>query len=90
MYIYRYYLCMYITRRAAGFLLVRVLPPVWNLMAVSLIPLFYGTLVIWPSPIAFLSSFFCYWPINLPFISLNLIFLKDRLFRLAIVLFLSR
>ena len=46
MYIYRYYLCMYITRRAARFLLVHVLPPVWNLMAVSLIPLFYGTLLL--------------------------------------------
>ena len=29
----------------------------------------------------FLSSFFWYWPIHLPFISLNLVFSKDRFFR---------
>ena len=50
----------------------------------------WSSLVLLPSPIAFLSSFFCYWPIHLPFISLNLVFSKDRLFRLTLVLlFLS-
>ncbi len=49
----------------------------------------WSSLVLLPSPIAFLSSFFCYWPIHLPFIYLNLVFSKDRPFRLALVLFLS-
>ena len=75
----------------AGVFLVRVLPPVWNFGAFSLIPLFYGPLLCFCLVLLlFLSSFFCYWSIHLPFIFLNLVFSKDRLFRPALVLlFLS-
>ena len=44
-------------------ILVCVLPPVWNLRAFSLIPLFYGPLLFFCLVLLlFLSSFFCYWP----------------------------
>ena len=41
------YVCMYVCMSPAGRpgFLVRVLPPVWNLRAFSLIPLFYGPLL---------------------------------------------
>ena len=71
-------------------ILIRVLPLVWNLRAFSLIPLFYGPLLFFCLVLLlFLSSFFGYWPIHLPFISPNLVFSTDRLFRLALVLYLS-
>ena len=62
------------------------LPPVWNLRAVSLIPLFYiSSLVLLPSPVALTLTLFCFCPILLTTFSLNLIFPKGRLFCVALV-----
>ena len=59
-------------------------PPVWNLRAVSWIPLFYiSSLVLLPSPVALCLILFCFWPIFLT--SLNLHFMKGRLLCLALV-----
>ena len=46
----------------------------------------WSSVVLLPSPIAFSVILFLSPPIHLPFISLNLVFSKDRLFRLALVL----
>ena len=77
-------------RREAGDLWC--LPPVWNLRALSLIPLFYlSSFVFLPSPVAFSVLFvFAFWPIFLTSFSLNLHFVKGRFFFVAhVVFFLS-
>ena len=45
----------------------------------------WSSLVLCLVLLLFLSSYFCYGHILLPFMSLNLVFSKDRLFRLALV-----
>ena len=76
------------------------LPLVWNLSAVSLIPLFYiSSLVRLPSPVDLSVILFCFWPILLTSyvlvllklllgsFSLILHFPKGRLFCVALVFF---
>ena len=63
-------------------------PPVWNLRAVSLIPLSYyiSSLALLSSFVAFsVLSFFCFWSILLTSFPLNLLFPKGRFFCVALV-----